>query len=76
MEPGVMGGPAGMHGPGQGMGDSHGMRQGMWGGPGAGQGMHPPHGQGEFLAIGLNNCMVPVGSATIIDLFHFLYPYT
>jgi len=44
MEHGVMGGPSGMHGPGQGMGDSHGARQGMWGGPG-GQGMHHPHGQ-------------------------------
>merc|ERR1711872_325000 len=39
-----MGGPSGMHGPGQGMGESHGARQGMWGGPG-GQGMHHPHGQ-------------------------------
>ena len=40
-----MGGPSGMHGPGQGMGDS---RQGMWGGPGGAQGMHPPHGQGKL----------------------------
>ena len=44
MEHGVMGGSSGMHGPGQGMGDSHGARQGMWGGPG---GMHHPHGQGN-----------------------------
>jgi len=44
LEPGLMGGHGGMHGPGQVIGDAHGMRQGMWAGPGGGQGMHP-HGQ-------------------------------
>ena len=51
LEPGLMGGHGGMHGPGQVIGDAHGMRQGMWAGPGGGQGMHP-HGQGDYVASG------------------------
>jgi len=72
MEHGVMGGPAGMHGPGQGMGETHGMRQGMWGGPGSGQGMHPPHGQVHSSPV--KGPHRSPGSASGVGTIHYVPP--